>query len=201
MLALEKFAVVKRQSAGTCIGTGSYLVTTWEAGESALFTANDDYWGGRPYPDSIEFQMGAGLREQLLRRQLGWYAAAELALDGFRSRDQTGQSVLLSRPADLRVILFLQPDAATPGRPGRKPVDPRVRQALAGTIDRAVISDFLLQQKGSPGWGLLPQWLTGYEFLLATPADLTRARDLVAAFAAVTPPAALALAHDFSDRL
>ncbi len=201
MLALEKFAVVKRQSDGTLIGTGPYRVTTWQAGERALFTANDDYWGGRPYTDSIEFQMGAGLREQLLQRQLGPYAAAELTLDGFRSLDQTGQSVLLCRPADLLVILFLQPDAATPGRPGRKPVDPRVRQALAGTIDRAVISDFLLQKKGSPGWGLLPQWLTGYEFLLATPADRTRARNLVAAAAAVTAPAALTLAYDFSDPL
>jgi ABC-type transport system substrate-binding protein len=201
MLALEKFAIFKRQSDGTLMGTGPYKIAAWQPGERALFAANDDYWGGRPYPDSIEFQMGAGLREQLLQRQLGPYAAAELTLDGFRSLDQSGQSVLLSRPADLLVILFLQPDAATPGRSARKAVDPRLRQALAGSMDRAVINDFLLQKKGSPAWGLLPQWLTGYEFLLATPADPTRARNLVAAAAAVTPPAPLSLAYDFSDPL
>jgi ABC-type transport system substrate-binding protein len=201
MLALEKFAVVKRQPDGTLVGTGPYKVTAWQPGERALFTANDDYWGGRPYPDSIEFQMGSGLREQLLQRQLGPYAAAELTLDEFRSLEQTGQSVLLSRPADLLVILFLQPDAPTPGRLGRKAVDPRVRQALATAMDRAVINDFLMQKKGSPGWGLMPQWLTGYEFLLATPADPTRARNLVAAAGAVTATAPLSLAYDFADPL
>src|SRR5260370_36589550 len=98
MLALEKFAVVKRQSDGTLIGTGPYKITAWQAGERALFTANDDYWGGRPYTDSIEFPMGAGLRGQLPQGQLGPYGPAEITLDGFPSLGPTVPSLLPFRP-------------------------------------------------------------------------------------------------------
>ena len=200
MLALEKFAVVKRQADGLLLGSGPYRLREWQPGERALFAANEDYWGGRGYPDFVEFQMGGGLREQLLQRQLGPYTAAELTPDGVHTLDQTGQNILFSRPADLLVILFLQPDAAgAPGRPGRKAVDPRVRQALASAIDRAAISNAMLQKKGAPASGLLPQWLTGYEFLLDSAFDRARARKLVTDAGMGAPPAPLSLAYDFSD--
>jgi peptide/nickel transport system substrate-binding protein len=73
-LALPRYAIVKRQmenNAAVLIGTGGYKLTQWQAGERAQFTANEDYWGGRPFADTIEFQMGASLREQLMDRQLG----------------------------------------------------------------------------------------------------------------------------------
>jgi ABC-type transport system substrate-binding protein len=199
LIALEKFAVIKRQPDGTLLGSGPYRLTQWQPGERALFTVNEDYWGGRSYPDSIEFQMGAGLREQLLQRQLGPYAAAELTLtpDAVHTLDQTGQEVLLSRPADLLALLFLQPDNANvPGK--RRPVDPRVRQALASAMDRDAISNAMLQKKGSPASGLLPQWLTGYEFLLDSAFDRARARKIVADAGIGVPPP-ISLAYDFAD--
>lgn len=200
MLALGKFAIVKRLPDGTLVGSGPYRLSEWQQGNRALFTANDDYWGGRSYPDAVEFQMGNSLREQLLQRQLGPYAAAELSLDGLRSLEQSGQSIALSRPADLLVILFLQPDnTGAPGKPGRKPVDPRVRQALALSFDRTAISNVLLQRKGTPASGLLPQWLTGYEFLLPAAQDAARARKLMAEAGPAAPQAPIALAYDFSD--
>jgi ABC-type transport system substrate-binding protein len=197
MLALEKFAVIKRQVDGTLLGTGPYRLSQWQPGERALFSVNENYWGGRSYPDSIEFQMGAGLREQLLQRQLGAYAAAELNPDAVHTLDQTGQEVLLSRPADLLVILFLQPDnASAPGK--RRPVDLRLRQALGSAMDRGAISNAMLQKKGAPASGLLPQWLTGYEFLLDSAFDRARARKLVAdAGSGAASP--ISLAYDFAD--
>jgi ABC-type transport system substrate-binding protein len=198
LLALEKFAVVKRLPDGTLLGSGPYRLTQWQAGERALFTANEDYWGGRSYPDYIEFQMGAGLRDQLLQRQLGPYAAAEITPDGVRTLDQSGQEVLLSRPADLLVILFLQPDnAGVPGR--KKPVDPRLRQALSSAMDRGAISNAMLQKQGSPASGLLPQWLTGYEFLLDSAFDRARARKLAADAGLGAPSPPISLAYDFAD--
>jgi ABC-type transport system substrate-binding protein len=198
LLALEKFAVIKRQPDGMLLGSGPYRLSQWQAGERAAFTADEDYWGGRSYPDSIEFQMGAGLRDQLLQRQLGPAAAAELYPDGVRALEQSGQEVLLSRPADLLVILFLQPD--NPAAPGRKkPVDPRLRQALAAAMDRAAIGNAMLQKKGAPAFGLLPQWLTGYEILLDSTFDRERAHKLVAEASPGRPPAPISLAYDFSD--
>jgi ABC-type transport system substrate-binding protein len=196
LLALEKFAVIKRLPDGTLLGSGPYRLTQWQPSERALFSVNEDYWGGRSYPDSIEFQMGAGLREQLLQRQLGPYSAAELTPDAVHTLDQTGQEILQSRPADLLVILFLQPDNGNvPGK--RRPVDPRLRQALASAMDRDAISNAMLQKKGAPASGLLPQWLTGYEFLLDSAFDRARARKIVADSGLGTPP--ISLAYDFAD--
>ena len=202
MLALPRYAIVKRQmdgNAAVLIGTGGYKLTQWQAGERAQFAANEDYWGGRPFADTIEFQMNASLREQLMDRQLGPYAATELGVDQIRAIEQNNQMVNLSRPADLLAIVFLQPDSG--GRPGKKPVDTRVRQALGLAINRAAISNVIFQHRGIPASGLLPQWLTGYEFMLGGATDINRAKELradAAAFVVISP---ITLAYDFSDPL
>ena len=194
MLAMEKFAIVKRQPDGTMLGTGPYKLSEWQPGERALLVVNEDHWGGRAYPDAIEVQMGASLRERLLERQLGPYAAAELTLDQLRGLDLPNQNVMVSAPADLFAILFVQPEGAA--RVGKKPVDPRIREALANCLDRSTTSSVLLQRKSTPATGLLPQWLTGYEVLLPSLSDRAIARKLAAEAAQRAP---LALAYDFSD--
>jgi peptide/nickel transport system substrate-binding protein len=203
LLALPRYAIVKRQADGSngtiLIGTGSYRLNQWQAGEHAQFTANEDYWGGRPFADAIEFQMGASLRDQLMDRQLGSFAGTELSVDQIRNVEQNNQTVTLSRPADLLALAFLQPDSG--GRSGRKPVDARVRQALGLTINRAAISNVIFQRKAIPAAGLLPQWLTGYEFMFSRATDINRAKELrsdAAAFVVISP---IALAYDFADPL
>jgi hypothetical protein len=160
---------------------------------------NEDYWGGRAFPDAIEFQMGVSLREQLLDRQLGPYSAAEVGVDQLRALEQTNQSVATSSAADLLALVFLQGDS--PSRSGRKPVDSRVREALGLAMNRAAITNVLLQRRGTPASGLLPQWLTGYEFMFPGSTDLQRARDLradAAAYVVITP---IMLAYDAADPL
>ena len=203
LLALPKYAIVKRVAeiggAVVLLGTGPYRLNQWQSGERAQFIANDDYWGGRAFPDAIEFQMGASLREQLLDRQLGPYAAAEINIDQLRVLEQTTQNVSLSRPSELLAIVFLQGDSSS--RSGRKPVDARVREALGLAVNRAAISNVLLQKRGTAASGLLPQWLTGYEFLFPGNTDLQRARELradAAAYVVITP---IMLAYDAADPL
>jgi peptide/nickel transport system substrate-binding protein len=201
LLALPKYAIVKRSAepGGTSalIGTGPYKLNQWQPGERAQFIANEEYWGGRAFPDGIEFQMGASLREQLLDRQLGPYTAAEVMIDQVRVLEQTSQNLAISRPSDLLALVFLQSDS--PSRSGRKPVDPRIREALGLALNRAAISNVLLQRRGAAASGLLPQWLTGYEFLFPGNTDLGRARDLradAAAYVVITP---IMLAYDAAD--
>src|SRR5579864_4246023 len=197
MVAMEKFAVVKRPADGPLTGTGPFRLTEWQPGERALFAANDDYWGGRPYPDAIEIQMNAALRDQLLQRQLGPYAAAEVNLDALRVLDTTTQNLLISRPSDLLVIMFLQPDSAVAGARGaKKAIDPRIREALSASLNRPAVSA-LLQRRAQAASGLLPQWLTGYEFLMDSAQDTDRARRLAATAGGITTP--VTLAYDFSD--
>jgi len=203
LLALPRYAIVKRQADGSnptiLIGTGSYKLNQWQSGEHAQFTANEDYWGGRPFPDSIEFQMGATLRDQLMDRQLGSFAATELSVDQIRNVEQNNQTVVLSRPADLLALVFLQPDSG--GRPGKKPVDARVRQALGLAMNRAAISNVIFQRRAIPASGLLPQWLTGYEFMFNGATDMNRAKELRADAAAYVVISPISLAYDFADPL
>lgn len=194
LLSLQKFAVIKRLSDATLVGTGPYKLSQWQPGEHAWFAANDDYWGGRPYPDAIEIQMGASMREHLLERNLGHDHAAVLGIDQVRTLEQTSQNLQISRPAELLVILFLQSDQGA--RTGRKAIDPRIRQAVAGSINRAAISNVLLQRKAAPAASLLPQWLTGYEFIFTDKPDIEQARRLRTQ-AGTAPP--ISLAYDFSD--
>jgi ABC-type transport system substrate-binding protein len=99
----------------------------------------------------------------------------------------------------LLALVFLQGD--TPPRSGRKPVDARIREALGLAINRAAISNVLLQRRGTAASGLLPQWFTGYEFLFPGNLDLAHARELradAAAYVVVTP---IMLAYDAGDPL
>ena len=198
-LAGVRNAILHRGGDGVTIGSGPFRITEWQAGRHAVFTANEDYWGGRPFADSIEFQMGSTLRDQLMDRQLGSYAATELSVDQIRNVEQNNQTVTLSRPADLLALVFLQPESG--GRPGKKPVDARVRQALGLTMNRAAISNVIFQRKGLPASGLLPQWLTGYEFMFSGATDMNRAKELRADAAAFVVIGPIALAYDFADPL
>src|SRR5215472_15662492 len=191
LLSLLRFAIIKRLPDTTLIGTGPYKVTQWQPGERALFAANDDYWGGHPYPDAIEVQMAASLREHLLERNLGRDHAAELGIDQLRTLEQTTQNLAVSRPAELLVILFL------PDRGNRKAVDPRIRDAIAHALNRPAISNILLQKKATSATALLPQWLTGYEFLFADKMNPEQAHKLRTEAGTVAP---VTLAYDFSDR-
>ena len=198
MLALPKFAVVKRNPDNTIVGTGPYKISDWRPGERVTLAANEDYWGGRSFPDTVEIQLASTMREQLLERQLGPYAAAELGVDQVRPLEQNNQNISYSRPSDLLVVLFLQPDSPNT-RPGRKPVDPRIREALSQSINRATISNFILQKKAAPANGLLPQWLTGYEFLFPGGMNMERAKELRAETASLVIVPPISLAYDFAD--
>jgi len=194
-LALLRFAIVKKMADSTLEGTGPFKLSEWQPGEHALLTANEDYWGGRAYPDAIDVRMGVSLREHLLERRLGPDHAAELSIDQVRSLEQSSQNLLLSRPADLLAVVFLQrnPQATSPGR---RPVDPRLREAISMAMSRSAISNVLLQRKSAPARGLLPQWLTGYEFLLPMESNVENARKLRAEVNSTAP---VTLTYDFSD--
>ena len=194
LLSLAKFGIVKRLAENSLVGSGPYKLSQWQAGDRAVFTANDDYWGGRPYPDTIEVQMGASLREHLLERTLGRDHAALLGIDQAHTLEQTSQNVLVSRPAELLVIVFLQSDHDQGSH--RKPVDAHIREALAYALNRAAVSNVLLQRKAAPATALLPQWLTGYEFMFADKANLEQAHKLRTEAGTVPP---VSLAYDFAD--
>jgi peptide/nickel transport system substrate-binding protein len=176
--------VFAHDAAGGFTGTGPFRLASWTSGHSATFAANDDYWAGRPFLDAVEVQMGRGQREQLVDLEIGRTDIAELGPGDMRRASERGGTVWTSEPINLIALEI------APGRVA----DPRVRRALALSIDRAAMRNVLLQKQGDITAALLPQWLSGYAFAFDPAPDVARARALAAA---VSPQdRTVALAYD-----
>ena len=162
--------VFARTADGEAVGTGPFRPARWEAGRRAAFTANEDYWGGRPFLDAVEVEMGRAPREQTIALEVGRADLVELAPGEARRTGGHGRQVWTSAPATVIALVF---------RAGRA-ADPRLREALALSIDRAAIHNVLLGRQGEISGALLPNWLSGYAFLFPAAQDLARARRLAA---------------------
>jgi hypothetical protein len=164
-----------------------FALTTWEAGRRAVFTADENAPGGRPFLDSVEIQMARSLRDQSVDLELGRADIVELSPAELR-RQVAGRRVWSSSPVRLMALVF-----------GPRIADVRVREALALAVDRTAIHSVLLQKQGEISGALLPQWITGYAFVFATAADSAKAQALVAGLSAGDRTFTLA-ADDASNR-
>jgi peptide/nickel transport system substrate-binding protein len=181
LYTLASYPIAKRSSEGLLSGTGPFRLTAWEPGRRAIFGANEDYWAGRPYLDSIEIEMGRSLRDQALDLDLNKADVVELGFGDTRRAMQNGKRAWTSPPIDLLAIVF---ETAS---------DDRVREAVALSIDRATMHSVLLQKQGVPAGAILPEWLSGYAFLFSAARDLDRARQLARGAAPIQ------LAYDPAD--
>ena len=157
-LALVRNSIA-RHNAEMVIGTGPFTVTQWQAGKKLTVAARDDYFGGRPFLDSVDIDFNLARAQDLSRYQL-----AEVAP---RSTGRTQSSA----PSDLLALVF--------ARPATSPAEGRLRDALSLSIDRKMLNDVLLQSGGEPARGLLPGWMTGYDFLFSADTNLPLARQVV----------------------
>lgn len=154
-------AIVVREPDGTLTGTGPFRVARWEAGKAATLVANEAHWKGRPYLDSVEIQMGRDLRDQTQDLQLGKADVVDASIGTTESTsDETGTEETLA-------LVFDTPRST-----------PALREAVALSIDKVVIRRVLLKGRGDISGALLPQWLSGYAFLLDGKRDVARARQL-----------------------
>ena len=161
----------------------AFTISRWEAGRAAVYSANENAAGGRPYLDSVEVQMARPLREQAIDLEAGKADVVELAVNESR-RLAAGRKTWTSAPVRLMTLVF-----------GPRVTDARVREALAWAVDRSAIHTVLLQRQGETTGALLPQWISGYAFLFASAVDLNRARML----AASAPASARTFSLGFED--
>jgi len=171
-------------------GSGPFQVAEWEPGKHATLSANEKAPGGRPYVDSIQIQMGRSPREMLLDLELSKADLAEIPVEQARQAADRSVRVSMSQPDELLALVF------PPGRAATE--DARVREALAQSIDRDSVVNFILQKTSEAAGGLLPQWSSGTAFLFPTAADSARAKELWAQIAA-SPK--LVLGYDSGDPL
>jgi hypothetical protein len=165
----------------------AFSITRWEGGRLAIYSADDQAPGGRPYLDSVEIQMGRPYRDQAIDLELGKADLVELGINEVRrpvTIARAGWRIWSSEPVRLLALVF-----------GPQVTDPRVREAVALSVDRTAIHNVLLQRQGEIAGGLLPQWISGYAFLFHTAADPVKARNL----AGVVPASARTLTLSFQD--
>jgi peptide/nickel transport system substrate-binding protein len=167
-LALPRNSI-SRRTQGALIGTGPFTVAQWDTTKQHLtLQANDEYWGGRPFIDSIEADLGKNDRDQLMLMDLGKSDLVEIAPEDIR-RAQTGNRLLkASQPAELLALFFT--------REARSDEEIHQRNALALSIDSAALNNVVFQSAGEPTGALLPNWLSGYGFVYPAGSVATRPR-------------------------
>ncbi len=157
-LAAPGSAVFRRSEANPLIGTGPFRVTAWEPGRRLVVAAFDDYWGSRPYLDSVAIQFASGhARADIFDIPVG--PARRILPEGIATWSSAPRSLVAITAANTQI--------------------PGLLQALALVIDRAPIVNVLAQRKGDAAYSLLPQWLTGYAFLFQSAPDVPRAKQLM----------------------
>lgn len=169
-LALPRNAICIRDAKNHAIGTGPFRVADWQATKRLVLTANDDYWGGRPFLDSIEIEMGKSFRDQLMAFQSGKADIIDVAPEQAQRVSIDRQAFRYSLPMELLALVFTRDAQSSDER--------LLRQALALSIDRGSMGSVLLQGAAQPAGSLLPNWMTGYAFVFSNQSDLQRARHL-----------------------
>ena len=170
---IESLLYAKVNGDGTVVGapgSGAFRISEWQPGKHLTLLANENAPGGRPFIDAIEVDMGKPAHDRLLDLALAKTDFADIPPEEARQAAARGLRVTASQPDELLALIFTSGAGAVD--------DPRVREALADSIDRAAIVEFILQKEGEPAGGLLPQWLSGTAFLFPPVADLARAKEL-----------------------
>lgn len=179
-----------RNSDGTFSDPGPFRIAEWEPNKHALLEANEDYQGGRPFVDAIEIRMGRAAADRIVDLDLGKADLAEVPVDQARRAAASGVRISSTNNYELIALTF---DSSGPVTG-----DTRVREAIACSIDRTAIVNFILQKQGEPAGGLLPQWSSGTAFLFPTAPNLSRAKEL---HSQITAFPRIVLGYDSGDPL
>jgi peptide/nickel transport system substrate-binding protein len=176
-LALPQYAIERPGPVAS--GTGPFRLTGHRDVASVELQAFEDYWGGRPFVDAIEIVDARPLRDEANDFDLGRADVVEIGPDHLRHFQQQHAHAWNSPPVELIAVGF--------GGANQALQDVRLRQMIAFAIDRAAIYNVVLQKQGEPAGGLLPNWISGYAFLLPHTRDLDRARQLRAQLSLAAP--------------
>ncbi|MEL7176401.1 MAG: ABC transporter substrate-binding protein [Pseudomonadota bacterium] len=163
------------------VGTGPYLLESYDPNQQITVVRNEAYWGDAPYVDQLTFRFIADDNARLLALQNG-----EIDIIG-----EVTPQMLLSMPQDGSVVLHesrpIRYVAMMTNINGEAPFDimqdRQVREALAWAIDRETIASVLYAGRGEPAKGILPGWMfnlgdthtDGFGYDTAKAADLLEA--------------------------
>ena len=161
-LALSRNAITHGEKERLA-GTGPFLSRDWSPGKHLVLAANDMYWGGRPFLDSIDVTFGVPDREQALALDLAKTDIAQIAPEAVRRARAEGKTVVASEPVELMALMFENAAASES--------DTHARNALSASLDLSSLADYVMQGEGEPTAALLPNWVSGYAFAFSVPSS------------------------------
>jgi peptide/nickel transport system substrate-binding protein len=129
----------------TFVGTGAFKLKSYTQGVGAQFVANPSHWGGGPHLDGTNFSFYTSQPPQILALQGG-------QVDAITQFVVQGAQALLNSPSYTIITLKSSNHRELSMRTDQAPyTDPRVRQAVALTMDRTGMVAALLAGKGLLG--------------------------------------------------
>jgi ABC-type transport system substrate-binding protein len=126
------------------IGTGPYMLDTWERGNQLVFKANPDYWGEKAKSETLVFRWGTESAQRLLELQSGTVDAIDnVGPDDFATIEGDSNLQLLNRAATNVMYIGFNNNPKVEGfdNTTNPLANEKVRQAIAMGIDRQRIVD------------------------------------------------------------
>jgi oligopeptide transport system substrate-binding protein len=160
------------------VGTGPFKLVRWEPRKEIVLEANEDYYEGRPFLDSIVFKIGGTFEkdfDEFLKGNLEETIVPSERTDKILTDPQYQTYQFLRKP--MLGLLFIGFNTH------RKPFDDkRVRQAFNYAVDKETIVREITKMGSIPATGVLPPGMPGYDLDLRGYAyDPAKAGQLLAA--------------------
>jgi peptide/nickel transport system substrate-binding protein len=161
----------------TFIGTGAFKLKSYAQGSGASFVPNPHYWGPKPLLDGTEFKFYSSQQPQILALQGG-------DVDVIGQFVPAGATALLNSSTYRIIKLKAANHRELSMRCDQAPFDdPRVRQAVAYSLDRAGMVKALLDGDGSEAndYPFGPRFPSTDTTVTQRNQDISKAKSLLAA--------------------
>ncbi len=167
ILAMANAKVIPKELAGphfsrNPVGTGPFKFNSWKDGKEIILTANENYFLGRPYLDTLNFQIYPNIVWEKIFDDFerGFLDQSIIPSDKYNSitTDPHHQKnyKLVSKPTLNLVYVGINCNI--------KPLDDiRIRQALSLAVDTEKIVRQITRRGSVPAKGILPPGIAGFD--------------------------------------
>lgn len=156
------------------VGTGPFVFTRWTSDDVLVLAANEKYWDGRPFLDTLVFTAVPNADDRINRFLAGAYDMIESPPEHRISELEANGSIKLLRQPGVNVAYLAMNLNKRPYN------DERVRRAVVYAINREALVENVYGQLGSPAKNPIPPTMIGYnEEIQPLPYDPSKARELL----------------------
>lgn len=167
ILAMANAKVIPKENVGVDfsrhpVGTGPFKFSSWKAGKEIRLTAHENYHLGRPYLDSLYFQIYPNIEWEKVFADFerGFLEQSIIPSNKYNLITSDSQYLtrynLVSKPTLNLVYIGINCR--------RKPLnDVRIRQALSLAVDVKTIVSEITKRGSIPAKGILPPGIAGFD--------------------------------------